>query len=856
MSENGRVVFYRMLAYAFAASSLLGLQADVEPGENLLLNGALEADQVEWPSGWRRNRVEALKYLPSGGPNGRGCVSFSSKVRDDGGDEIGTWQTGYGLVTGGTYKISALVRTVGFSGKQGAIVVVNERSGAHAGIDKLPSDTDGKWVRMEKTFSPPGNADDTYTIVAKAEQFAGELAVTDIRLEAVDAVALEKTKRLAILSAQYELRVLPFSPVLGKIPRHTPQIEFRAFGNLPKGVSAEDCELLLARDGCDKTSRHPFRMKAGMSLVLPDVAATTQGWFTVSIAKRGGGERLFSDRWRYAIRDVPRDLGEGKKLNNFCYELVREAYPQKCSPARYRFPLSRDGWVFIKAGNGNLKVRLDGKKTVIGPDTPRGETFRYLEAGWHHIEVSGEVAALADVVVRRIAEIFDYSPCSASKVQENGPYDWDFCEKYVFPAMTMANGGGLKDRFAEFRERGYRRLGSIGTVGVTADKLVKKLREAEWFAREGYNGVTCDEQNFALAKDTYEFAKGLEIYEKTRKPKHSIYAWVYGKPSAPGIDEMFFANCVNIGLGRGRVLYESYCRTWPTEAEAVAFFKTRFVDSISRYRAIYPIAPASTGVILGNFNQVPIITIAHHPEVDFKRHLDLQVRMLATDPVFDGIGIVGYWGCGMTDEEIHRWSFALMRHYVVEGRSDSLSDRLGFSYRPDHILNGDFRGTLDPWRCAGGVRVDNVKDFVKTCQNRWGGSVEDFFAMLPRGTNAIATLRQKAKGLVPGRPYRLRYVTFDVKDVKARRFNPRKFGIAASVGEGAQVDPALTWVHVDRREKGMYAHNNNCARVNIGQIVFIATKPETEISFSNAPASPGEELGINYVSLLPYYPAQ
>jgi hypothetical protein len=84
---------------------------------------------------------------------------------------------------------------------------------------------------------------------------------------------------------------------------------------------------------------------------------------------------------------------------------------------------------------------------------------------------------------------------------------------------------------------------------------------------------------------------------------------VYGKPSAPGIDEMFFANSINIGLGGGRVLYESYCRTWPTEKDAVEFFKTRLVDSIVRYRAIYPISPASTGVILGNFNLAPIISI-------------------------------------------------------------------------------------------------------------------------------------------------------------------------------------------------------------------------------------------------------
>ena len=850
-----------MKCFVFAAAlcvAVVGVaHGAVESGENLLLNGALEADQVEWPSGWRRSRVEALTYQASGGPDGRGCVSFLAKSKDEANDEIGTWQTGYSLVPDGRYKISALVRTRGFSGKQGAVAVVNEQSGAHAGLLKLPSDTDGKWVRVEKVFSPPGKEDSSYTVVAKAECFTGALDVTDIRLEAADAVALEKTKRLAILAAQYDLRVLPFSPVLGRIPRHTPEVEFRAFGNLPKGVQVADCEVTLGRDGCSEISRTPLVVKEGMKLPLPCASSVTQGWFTVSIVKRSDGKNLFSERWRYRLRDVPRDLEAGKKLNNLCYELVRSQYPRRNPKAVYRFDMSRDGWVFIKAGHsGDVTVRLDGGRTVIEPSTPRGETFRYLEEGRHFIEVSGSVSQLTDVVVRRIAEIFDYSPCSGCRVPEYGQYDWDFCEKYVFPAMTMANGGGMKDRFKEFRERGYRRLGSIGTVGVTSDKLVKKLTQAEWFARDGYNGITCDEQNFALAKDTYEFASGLSAYEKKRKPKHNIYAWVYGKPSAPGIDEMFFANSINIGLGGGRVLYESYCRTWPTENDAVAFFKTRLVDSIDRYRTIYPISPASTGVILGNFNLAPIISIHHHPEVDFKRHLDLQVHMLATDPAFDGIGIVGYWGSGMTDEEIHRWSFALMRHYVVEGRTDSLSDRLGFKYLPNHIHNGDFRGSMTPWRSEGGVKVDNIKGFVKSCQNRWGGTIEDYFASMPRGKDSVAVLRQTAKGLVPGRMYRLKYITFDVKDVRAKRFNPRKFGITASVGNGARVDPVLTWTHVDRREKGMYAHNNNCARVNLGQMVFTATKPETEIVFSNETASPGEELGINYISLHPYYPAQ
>ena len=107
-----------------------------------------------------------------------------------------------------------------------------------------------------------------------------------------------------------------------------------------------------------------------------------------------------------------------------------------------------------------------------------------------------------------------------------------------------------------------------------------------------------------------------------------------------------------------------------------------------------------------------------------------------------------------------------MRHYVVEGRKDMLSGKYGFTYRPDHILNGDFRGSLEPWATNGAVRADSFAGFAKASQNRWGGNggVGDTFAVLSRGKDSFATVSQKAKGLVPGRKYRLRYSTFDVKD--------------------------------------------------------------------------------------------
>ena len=41
--------------------------------------------------------------------------------------------------------------------------------------------------------------------------------------------------------------------------------------------------------------------------------------------------------------------------------------------------------------------------------------------------------------------------------------------------------------------------------------------------------------------------------------------------------------------------------------------------------------------------------------------------------------------------------------------------------------------------------------------------------------------------------------------------------------------------------------------INLGQIVFTAESPEVEVSFHNSSAKEGEELGVNYVSLTPYY---
>ena len=67
------------------------------------------------------------------------------------------------------------------------------------------------------------------------------------------------------------------------------------------------------------------------------------------------------------------------------------------------------------------------------------------------------------------------------------------------------------------------------------------------------------------------------------------------------------------------------------------------------------------------------------------------------------------------------------------------------------------------------------------------------------------------------------------------------------------LDKSLSWVHVDERIKGRYEMNNGVARINLHHIVFTAKSPKVALEINNATAAPGEELGVNSISLLPYF---
>ena len=825
--------------------------AAVKPGENLLLNGRLEADQVDFPPFWKSNSQskDYLKWHPGGGPDGLPYISVLGQKAPD----VRMRQYGLNLISNGLYRISMQVRTKGLSttSHSGVMVVNGGLWRSTAGIMSLPKNTTGKWVRVSCDFKCFAAKDGYWALVRSFGQ-RGDLDIADIKLEALDELALRGSGPSKFVESEARPRLVPMpKPLLSKIPADDLNVNFIFFGKLEKEDDAY--EVVLSADGAKESVRRPL-VREGMRTPLPSGA--TNGVLTASVREKSTGKTVVEGKYRFLVSATGKmPVLPVRRRNNLCSDVLSAPLAQNVTN-RFPFVLSRDGWTFtaIKARPcAGFSVRLDGAE-VVDAATPRLETFRLLTAGEHVLEVVGVEGGT--VVVREIAEILNYCPGVNSHVKENPPYDWDFNERYVLPAVTTQLGGNVpKERLEEFHRRGYKWMGNMNLTGGEADFMIQKLASSSGMSKPWMDGVACDEQNYAdvIALDAY--AQGFWAYDLAKHPARPVYTWAYGKPESAAVAADFLSACINISGGTGKLIREHYCSTKETEEEAWQVLRNYVADTLSRYRKLCPAAMPSIGLVYGNFNQIPILSKAHHPEVDYKYYLDMQMNFAANDPVCRDIGLIGYWGSYYADEELHRWSFALMRHYVVEGNTNMLSEAYGFRYRPDHLFNGDFRGTLEPWRAKGQVRADSHPSFASRSQNRWGGSgnVGDTFAVLVRGEGEPSSLSQTAKGLVPGRKYCLQFATFDVKDVKANRVAPRRFAVSATLSEGAEIDKALSWVHVDERIKGRYEMNNGVARINLHHIVFTAKSPEVELKLDNSAAAPGEELGINYVSLLPYY---
>ena len=168
------------------------------------------------------------------------------------------------------------------------------------------------------------------------------------------------------------------------------------------------------------------------------------------------------------------------------------------------------------------------------------------------------------------------------------------------------------------------------------------------------------------------------------------------------------------------------------------------------------------------------------------------------------------------------------------------------------VVNGDFRKTLEGWNVSGDVGTDTFDDLGKNVEKRWGGAggLGDTFASFAKTNGTVSTLSQRVKGLVPGRLYCLQACTFDVAALRAAKAI-RSVPLSVSVArKDCTICPEFSWHHVDT---GKVTGGKNGPKANVLHTVFKANSAEVTIEISNAAAPEGSRLGVNAISLSPYF---
>ena len=839
-------------ALALFAAVLLPAACDaaVAPGENLLINGTFEAEQVEFPEFWSPSSAKTVSFLRTGGPEGkRAAVVLKGDASAT--EEASARQQGLTLVGGGTYKLSAFVRTKGFKSRNAGVIVHNSGWLADVGLKTFPADSE--WTFLEKTFKLFPSQGSEYGVALFAVDLAGEIAFADVKLEAVGEEALKgSSSQMALVRVP---RLIPYQPLLNKIPVSHPELTFKFYGALPDKPEAYEC---LATVGDKRLPPQTAPLQSGKVVVSLKGLPCGDTSLKVVLRHAKTHETVVGADYAISVVDAPAaDLRGVKPLNNLVAELLCEPVKAGAEPQTLRFVNPRDGWVFLAVAPAapapELKVTVDEKDDAITAATDRLEAFRELAAGEHRIAVRG--VADARLTVRAVSEIFDYPPCANSQVQENGPYDWAFMKRHILPAVTTLNGGTLPgEALPEAKARGLKWLANFNVAPVdSATNVLARLERHAGLTQPQYDGLTSDELFFGRATiDNYTKA----LWALRNPENRLVYTWIVGKPGIASLHTDFMSASLNASKGRGRLLFEAYCHPQADEPAAAAYLDNMIGETMRRFNAYFPNAAAGTGIIFGNFNQIPIISLEHNPAVDFKYFLDMQVNLVANSPDFKDLATVGYWGTYYGDEELARWSFLLMRHYAVEGRKELLSKRYGFTYAPGLLANGDFADGLKGWSvspaAAGAVRADTVPGYGKNCQGRWsGGKAGDTVCVMTRQPAAANRISQTAQGLTVGKAYCLQFVTADRRDVVGRKGAPRRYGLDVELA-GAERIGSKSFVHIDRRAGGRYEHNDNVGKVNLHRIVFRAASPTQVVAFSDASAGPGDELMLNFVQLKPY----
>ena len=593
---------------------------------------------------------------------------------------------------------------------------------------------------------------------------------------------------------------------------------------------------------------------------------------------------------------------QAKVLNNLVSELVDGNQWGTASGKTIGFTNPRDGWCFF-AVSGKAAVRLNDAKeplVAVGAAGESAEAMRHLPAGKHTLRVEGTPSGL---IVRAIP-VLQHTPYECFPwIRAHGPYDWEFLRKDVLPNVNVMISvpQNHPPHFEESKERGLRWIGRHPTGGwyvredhfdewrkmgrswmttasnpfrsrddVPADEAYQAWAAGVGLTEPLMDGIIVDEFGGGDHPKYGGFIKAVERIYANPKFKGKTYSpYSYGSGILSNdLSRDFARACIK---GGGYIHIERYLIEQPTREAAESNIREKMLTgwNMPRYEKDLPGIAKRTVMVLGYLSQ-PGESLNVNLSVDFKVYLDMQMRLLATEPIFQDLGGLQAYHAGYADEETVRWMGRLYRHYCIEGRTNMLSDELGYKYELDHIQNPDFADGTKGWTIEA-AEPDSIAPgqhpkygyFQFRYSDNTPLAIGDTFLRMKRIHGKPNVFSQVVKNLVPGRAYSVKMVTADYEDLVQEKQERELHAVSVDL-DNVEMLPgqkkSFQYIfpsHYARplgKFKGNYSYY-----MNYHWRVFRAKGTTARLSVSdwvkpsNRGGPTGQELMYNFIEVQPYY---
>ncbi len=558
----------------------------------------------------------------------------------------------------------------------------------------------------------------------------------------------------------------------------------------------------------------------------------------------------------------PSGSAGGRRLNNLVTELLSVPGPDSSGVAR-KFEIPRTGFIFI-SNHGSKEVKIASEagggtmSLILSKDYDDAfETMRYLPKGSYTIAT----ADAKNLVVRAVAmTMYDYAYTEGSDSVPYGTYAGEFEERYVFPHMNvfLVHDFNARRPFAEEWKAKGRRMLSTVTTAVTpkggqskVDAACDVLAGDLGFTMPLYSGIMVDE--FANSDPGLPvWSDALERLRKDPRFKEKVlHAWDYALYDLVtwngGADGRKFFQTLR--ACDSPVQWECYVDYERTELHALRHMNDKIVGELRAAEQAF--APMADNVIVVPYSFVtggpPWITMTL-PNVDSRTYLEMQVRLVATDPAYAGVRGLGVYRSCYSDEETVRWTARLFRHYAIEGHTEPLGKD---PYLLTHLQNPEFEEEGSGWTVRpaeqGSIRFAIYPQFG-TLQGRYPSPTQgDTVIVTRRSDKGPNVFSQEITGLEPGRLYSFRMCSADFNDLS------RKEQQAVSVDFGnAELLPEKCFTYVAKARRAN-------SWVNWYVRIFrakgtTATLTVSDWGMEKEPLGPiGQQLMFNFIKVQPYW---